>query len=137
MAGQLHVFYKFPNPMRKEAYPTILIVDDDHDLCTILSRKLKSIARLHSEGTLAGCLDYLKKKKPTLMLLDNSLPDGFGISFLKKFSHLFKGIKIIVITSDSDKNLERDSLSAGAVFFLPKPFTIQAVTNTVKQALAI
>lgn len=137
MAGQLHTCYKPLNLMRKETYPTILIVDDDRDLCTILSRKLKSIARLHSEGTLAGCLDYLKKKKPTLMLLDNSLPDGFGISFLKKFSHLFKGIKVIVITSDTDKGLEGESLSAGAVFFLPKPFTIQTVTNTVKQALAI
>jgi two-component system OmpR family response regulator len=123
--------------MRNETFPTILIVDDDEDLCTILSRNLKDIARLHSEGTLAGCLNYLKKKKPALMLLDNSLPDGFGISFLKRFSHLFRDIKIIVITSDNDRNLRDDSLSAGAVYFLPKPFTIQAVTNTVKQALAI
>ncbi|HEY4064987.1 MAG TPA: response regulator [Puia sp.] len=123
--------------MRNETYPTILIVDDDHDLCTILSRKLRNIAQLHSEGTLAGCLNYLKDVKPSLMLLDNSLPDGFGVSFLKKFSHLFKDIKIIVITSDTDKNLENDSLSAGAVYFLPKPFSIQTVTNTVKQALAI
>jgi DNA-binding NtrC family response regulator len=120
-----------------ETVPTILIVDDDDDLCIILSRKLKSIARLHSAGSLAGCLDYLKREKPTVMLLDNSLPDGFGISFLKRFSHLFKGIKIIVITSDTDKNLESDSLSAGAISFLPKPFSIQTVTNTVKQALAI
>jgi two-component system, OmpR family, response regulator len=123
--------------MTSENFPSILIVDDDRDLCMILSRNLKNIAKLHSEGTLAGCLEYLKEKKPTLMLLDNSLPDGYGITFLKKYAHLFKGIKIIVITSDTDKHLQRDSLSAGAVYFLPKPFNIQTIVSTVEQALAV
>ena len=117
--------------------PSILIVDDDADLCTILSIKLKGLARLHTESSLAGCLNYLKDKKPSLLLLDNNLPDGFGITFLQKFRYLFKDIKIVLITSDSSDHLREESLSAGAVQFLLKPFSIQAITSTIKQVLSV
>lgn len=117
--------------------PSILIVDDDMDLCTILALKLKGLATLHAEGTLAGCLDYLKDKKPSLLLLDNNLPDGLGITFLQKFKYLFRDVKIVLITSDTSEQLREDSLSAGAIQFLPKPFNIQAITNAVRQALSL
>jgi len=122
--------------MSSEKFPSILIVDDDKDLCTILSLKLKGLASLHAEGSLAGCLEYMEKKKPSLLLLDNNLPDGFGIAFLKKFRHLFRGIKIILITSDTSESLRKEGLSAGAAFFLCKPFSIQSFVSTVKYVLA-
>ena len=123
--------------MRKESLTTILIVDDDPDLCTILYRNLKSIAKVHLEGNLSGCLEYLTKKTPSLILLDNNLPDGFGITFLKNFRYLFKDMKIIIITADTAEKLREESLSAGAVHFLCKPFTIRTITDTVKYVLGI
>ena len=131
------IIKEISNLMSSEKFPSILIVDDDKDLCTILTRNLRGMASLHAEGSLAGCLEYMEKKKPSLLLLDNNLPDGFGIAFLKKFKHLFRGIKIILITSDTSESLRKEGMSAGAAYFLCKPFSIQSFLSTVQQVLAI
>jgi len=115
----------------------ILMVDDDKDLCTILSKNLHSIASIHTEHTLAGALDYLRKNQPPLILLDNSLPDGWGIRFIQKFKQLNKDVRIVLLTSDTTENLRSDSLSAGAMYFICKPFNISGLKEVIKNLLAV
>jgi len=115
----------------------ILMVDDDEDLCTILSKNLDSIAAIHTEHTLAGALDYLRKNQPPLILLDNSLPDGWGIRFIVKFKQLNKDVRIILLTSDTTENLRSDCLSAGAMYFMCKPFSISGLKEVVNRLLTI
>ena len=124
-------------PDENENKAKILMVDDDKDLCTILSRNLNSIASIHIEHTLAGALAYLRENKPPLILLDNTLPDGFGIRFIKKFKHLNKDVSIVLLTSDTTENLRNESLSAGAIFFICKPFNISGLQEIVKRLLSI
>ena len=124
------------SPDENENRAKILMVDDDKDLCTILSRNLHSIAAIHTEHTLAGALDYLRNNKPPLILLDNSLPDGFGIRFIKKFKQLNTDVRIILLTSDTTENLRSDSLSAGAMYFICKPFNISGLKEVVNRLLS-
>ncbi|HEV7424235.1 MAG TPA: response regulator [Candidatus Paceibacterota bacterium] len=64
---------------------------------------------------------YLEAKQPSLIILDNKLPDGFGVDFITYIKKKYPGIKIIMI---SGFGMVRDiALENGADIFLEKPFT--------------
>jgi len=121
--------------MKKQRRKEILIVDDDKDLCTILSMNLKHIAPIHKVHSLDGAFRYLEENEPAVILLDNSLPDGYGIKHVKKIKELTREVKIIVITSDTEHSLQEESLSEGATHFMCKPFSASAFRNVVQQML--
>jgi two-component system chemotaxis response regulator CheY len=64
-----------------------------------------------------------------LIMLDWNMPVMDGISLLKKVraDNRFQAVKIIMCTSESEKNKVVDALKAGANNYLVKPFTPEAL----------
>ena len=78
--------------------------------------------------------DYLEKNKPSLIILDNKLPDGFGVDFITYVKNKYPGINIIMISGFSTA---RDvAMNNGADYFLEKPFSLQNVNDAIDAALA-
>ena len=75
----------------------------------------------HVKNLLAA-KEYLDKEQPSVVILDNKLPDGFGIDFINYIKKKFPAIKIIMI-SGYDASAEDVALENGADIFLQKPFT--------------
>jgi len=123
--------------MPKENKKEILIVDDDEDLCTILSINLRAIAPIHHEHSLEGAMKYIEANHPSLVLLDNSLPDGYGVQHIARIKELNRQGKIILITSDTNKHLREESLSQGAQHFVCKPFSVNYFKDLVKKTMGI
>ena len=111
----------------------ILIIEDDEDLCTMLDTILFTKHRnIESAYTLAQATTYLEKYNPDIILLDQNLPDGKGFDFLKKITISHPQAKIVMMTSQTFKDDDQHPLKTGASFFMPKPFTLQAIVQLIE-----
>lgn len=119
----------------KTAPRKILIIDDDGDLCLLLNLLLdgKGMEVEHVQS-IAKAEEYLLQQQPTLILLDNRLPDGFGIDFLGFVKKEHPATKVIMI-SGVDAAAQDVALENGADAFLRKPFTKSQLNQTVEELL--
>jgi DNA-binding response OmpR family regulator len=109
----------------------ILVVDDNTDLCLVLEVGLRIRCSVHCENTLAGAETYLSDHKPDLLLLDNSLPDGKGVDFIKKATTICADMKIVMMTGDHSSHLKEQALGQGADYFIEKPFKVSVLKEIV------
>src|SRR3954470_22983126 len=100
-----------------------LIIEDESDMCLLLNIMLngKEVELDHVKN-LAAAKEYLEKENPSVVILDNKLPDGFGVDFISFIKANYPSIKIIMI-SGYDRSAEDVALDNGADVFLQKPFT--------------
>src|SRR5579863_10024164 len=113
----------------------ILVVEDEGDICLLLELLLagrnKVIDHVH---TLTDAKDFIEREQPTLVLLDNRLPDGLGIDFIGYLKQEYPQIKIIMITG-VDGMAEDAVLATGADRFISKPFTQEQLHQSINQVL--
>lgn len=114
---------------------TILLVEDEGEMCLLLNLILddKNLVVEHV-NTLSDAGDFLQRKQPSLILLDNRLPDGYGFDFIGYLKSNYPDIKIIMI-SGIDKAAGDSALEAGADIFLAKPFTRAELLQSVNSLL--
>jgi DNA-binding NtrC family response regulator len=101
----------------------VLIIEDEGDMCLLLNILLngKDMELDHVQN-LSKAEAYLKEEKPSVVILDNKLPDGFGIDFITTIKKNYPDIKIIMI-SGFDSSAKDVAIENGADIFLEKPFT--------------
>lgn len=119
----------------KTAPHKVLIIDDEGDLCLLINILLdgKGMEVEHVQN-IAKAEEYLLQEKPSLILLDNRLPDGFGIDFLGFVKKEHPTTKVIMI-SGIDAAAQDVALENGADAFLRKPFTKAQLHQTVNELL--
>ena len=109
----------------------VLIVEDEGDMCLLLNIILTDEdTQLEHVKSLAGATTYLQTHEPDLVLLDNKLPDGFGVDFIKIVKKLSPLSKIIMLTG-FDPSAGDVAIENGADLFLTKPFTREQLQTTV------
>lgn len=113
----------------------MLVVEDQGETCLILDLILSERnLELSYVNNLLDADEYLEKNKPAAIILDNQLPDGFGIDFITYVKKKYPGIKIIMISAFSTA---RDvALHNGADVFLEKPFSMDNVNEAIDMVLA-
>jgi DNA-binding response OmpR family regulator len=113
----------------------VLIVEDEGDMCLLLNILLtgEGMELDHVQNLLAAD-EYLQKEQPNVMILDNKLPDGFGIDFITYVKNKYPSIKIIMI-SGFDASAKDVALENGADVYLEKPFTRDQVFNSIKRLM--
>jgi len=69
----------------------VLIVEDEGDMCLLLNILLNGdeMELDHVQNLLAAD-EYLQNEQPSVIILDNKLPDGYGIDFI---SYIKKNIR--------------------------------------------
>ncbi len=68
----------------------ILVIDDDNDMCLLLSRFLTRHGfEVATVGTGAAALDWMKKSEPLLVLCDFRLGDMTGAEMLSKIKEKY------------------------------------------------
>jgi two-component system OmpR family response regulator len=113
----------------------ILIVEDEADMCLLLEILLNGRGvELDHVKNISSAAEYLRLQSPSMVILDNKLPDGFGIDFIPEIKKEFPDLKIIMISGlgDAAKDVALDN---GADIFLHKPFTRDQLFNSVKNLL--
>lgn len=112
----------------------ILVVDDDGQMGLVLNMVLhESRFELDYVNDLLSADEYLKKQQPLVVILDNKLPDGYGIDFIVYLKQRYPSLKIIMI---SGFGLAREAaLENGADLFFEKPFNLDEFNEGINKLL--
>ena len=121
--------------VKVKAATKILVVEDEGQIGLVLNMILSDRNfDLDYVNNLLDAQEYLEKNKPSIVILDNKLPDGFGVDFISYIKKKFPSIKIIMISGFSTA---RDvALENGADRFLEKPFSMDNVNEAIDSVLA-
>ena len=116
---------------------SILIIDDDKDICTVLANFLKKnnygvdVANNGEEG-----LTHLRSKDYALVLCDYRLPDMTGVETLRKIKLLRPQTSVIIITGYSDVKTAVETFKYGASDYVTKPLYPDELLITVREIIA-
>ena len=118
----------------------ILIADDEKINRSILGSALSDDYDVIYTTDGAETLNMIKEKKDdlALVLLDLIMPGMNGLDILKELQNTegAQNIPIIVLTSDHDAEVE--SLSIGAVDFIPKPYpSMRVIRARIKRTIEL
>jgi len=111
---------------------TVLIIDDEKDLCRLLTIALKR------EKFWVDCAYSLAEARskllehPSIVLLDNNLPDGSGLDFFKEHHKAFHKSCVIMISADVKPETKKNALREGIHIFLQKPFAVGAIKEAIR-----
>ena len=117
----------------KKQIKNILILDDEEDLCWLLSNTLKrkgynvSAANTLREGM--ACL----KEVPDLIFLDLKLPDGNGMDALPEIRKTTPQSMVVVISAYGSEEKRAEAEDKGVYAFIDKPFTEKKILETIGQ----
>ena len=115
----------------------ILIIDDDFDMCTLLSRFLEKrgyetdVAHNGTKG-----LAKFNEENFDIVLCDFRLGDKDGKDVLVKIKELKPKTIVIIITGYSDIKIAVDVIKQGAFDYITKPLIPDEVINVIEKALA-
>ncbi len=100
----------------------ILLVDDDADICKVLSISLTDIGyRVHTAGNGEEALRIFKQVKPSIVLTDIKMPIMNGIELLRKIKSQYPETEVIMISGHGELDLAIKSLQNDASDFILKP----------------
>lgn len=110
------------SPKTAEDY-SILLVDDDPTVITVLGQVLQEYGRVRFACTGPDALRMLQQFPIDLVMLDIELPgmNGFEVCMAIKSSPQLAEIPVIFITGHDDVELEVKGLQLGAADFVTKP----------------
>jgi FixJ family two-component response regulator len=123
-------------PAMSSATPIVFVVDDDISVREALELLIRC------EGwqpeTFAAAQEFLDRPRalvPSCLVLDISLPDLNGLDLQHRVVVERTDMPIIFITGHGDIPMTVQAMKAGAVEFLTKPFTDEALLSAIRQAL--
>ena len=117
--------------------PVIYIVDDDVSVCRALSLLLKSHEfKVQTFMRAAGFLAFKHLRLPSCLILDIRLPGINGLALQEVMAKQGIAIPIIFITGHGDIPMSVKAMKAGAIDFLPKPFTEKKLLDAIMQAIS-
>jgi len=116
--------------LKRKVAKKILVVEDEGEMGLLLNLILSERNfELDYVNNLLSADEYLQKEKPSVIILDNKLPDGFGVDFISYIRKKFPLIKIIMISGFPSA---RDvALANGADMFIEKPFSKDELCNSI------
>jgi DNA-binding NtrC family response regulator len=115
---------------------TILIVEDNLDMCQTLADNFRKIGHKVLTATSGNAAQKISKEELIdLVLLDLRLPDMSGLRVLEFLKDTDPDILAIMITANTNAQPAVEAMKAGAYDYLMKPFELDEVKLVVAKAL--
>ena len=117
---------------------TILVVDD------MISMQLGIKGIVEKEGyKVVGrakngheAVQMYTELKPTAVMMDINMPEMDGITAVREIRKVDPKARIIMCSTEGQKEKVKEAISAGAVDFITKPFHRAQMIDTLKRALS-
>ena len=114
----------------------ILVVDDDVDICMLLSaflgKKGFEVSKAHSSK---GMLNLMNEKKFDVVLCDFRLGDTDGLEAISEIHKIDASVPVIIITGYSDIKTAVNVIKSGAFDYVAKPLIPDEILHTINRAL--
>jgi diguanylate cyclase len=123
-----------PHPTIADQPARILIVDDERDNRQVLEVILKHEGFLIlTAANGEEALGSVAQQPPDLILLDIMMPEMDGLAVVRKIraDPALSQTPVVVISALAAAEDRRAALEAGADAFLPKPFTMEELTQAI------
>ncbi|MDE1923466.1 MAG: sigma-54-dependent Fis family transcriptional regulator [Gammaproteobacteria bacterium] len=118
--------------------PAVLIVDDEPDLCELLTITLQRMQLdPRSAGDIASAQRLLKSERFDLCLTDMRLPDGDGLELVEWIQAHAPNVPVAVITAHGNMETAVRALKQGAFDFVSKPVDLAILRKLVGSALKL
>jgi two-component system OmpR family response regulator len=128
IASMISSVEKKYGPLLSASSKRVLIVDDETDICLLLSGLLR---RLGYQPTCAHFIEEgrqcLHTQQFSAVFLDLNLPDGLGFDLLPIIKEDQVAARVIMISAFDGQAERRRATEQGADYFIGKPFTRRSV----------
>ncbi len=115
--------------------PTLLIALSDkltaELIASLESKKLFKVVNIMTDGE--RLFENLEIQKPDYLLIDNELPNGGGLGFLKKLDRIRPTTKVIVYSSNANPDFLKVFLSSPALGFIQQGCGITEFTHCLQK----
>jgi len=113
----------------------IYVVDDDEAVRDSLAFQLEAAG--FTVATFPSALDFLKEAEalpPGCVISDVRMPEMDGIELQNRLTELELNFPVVIVTGHGDIALAVRAMKAGAVDFIEKPFTAEAILESIRIA---
>src|SRR5579863_7590800 len=118
--------------------PTVLVVDDEPDLCELLSITLQRMdLNPRTANSVADAQRLLKTERLDLCLTDMRLPDGDGLDLVQWIQQCCPAVPVAVITAHGNMETAVRALKLGAFDFVSKPLDLAGLRKLVSAAIKL
>ncbi len=115
---------------------SILIIDDDIYICSILKKFLeRSKYEVETVFTGASARNIIKRKNYDMVLCDYRLPDSDGLQILRQVKLKKSEIPVIIMTAYAEIKMAVELIKAGAYDYITKPIQHEEVLRLIEKAL--
>lgn len=106
---------------KKPSY-SILIVDDDRDMCISLADviSLDSDYEVTASSSPKKAVEMARKKEYSLLIIDYKMPDMNGIETIKAIRNVSPGLRVIILTAFLSTELVEEARKEGVSTVLSK-----------------
>ena len=125
--------------MSKAQGASILVVDDDPEIVTMLTTRLGHRGyKVSSAGDGHRALELARREKPDLVLLDVMMPgkSGWEVARALKQDPATQDVKIVMVSAIGEKTNEITAPIYGADAHIDKPFEFERLETIVSELLA-
>lgn len=116
--------------------PTILVADDDRGIRTILEQALQRAGYcVRSTAEAQTLWKWIENGEGDLVITDVVMPDGDGLDLLPRIRRVRPSLRVIVMSARNTMLTALKATERGAFEYLPKPFDLKELVDTVNRAL--
>lgn len=115
----------------------VVIVDDVPEARDNVQKLLQfagDVQVIGQGGSGREAIDLARKLHPDVILMDVSMPEMDGITATQAITGQFPGVAVIMCSVQTDTETLRRSLQAGARDFLFKPFGLEELSTSIRNA---
>ena len=115
---------------------TVIIADDDKSIRTVLAQALtRAGCKVRSTGTISTLWRWLEEGEGDVLVTDVMMPDGDTLDIIPVLRRKRPTLPIIVMSAQNTVMMAIRANEAGAYEYLPKPFDLRGVLQSVSKAL--
>jgi len=115
--------------------PAILVVDDESDIRFLLSHimKQKNVQTVFASSLSEANHIIQDKGEFACIFLDNYLPDGLGVNYIRQIKRKCPQAKVVMVTAHDNQTDREKASKEGADYFIGKPFSREIILNTLER----
>lgn len=120
-------------PTVQAATDSILVVDDEPQICELLQRFLSLRGyRVRAVPDGPQALAAVEQEVPQLVVLDMNMPGMNGVEVLRKLRAKKYGGGVILLTTGQDEKLLQEALDLGSVDVMGKPVDLERLALAIQ-----